>query len=445
MIGVEVSPVRGRSIAVLFAASVIVACGNGETASEPTASLTPAPDTSSVPSTAAPTTAVPSTSVAVEPVRDLLDPWPAAAIDWEAVGPGWALFTYAVPDALDDPEAEFDVTLMLLGPTGQTYEVGQLPGPYTLSQDVQDVSADGRTALVASSGDEATSYSLLDLPTMSMTAISTPPAAWRVRFSRDDQSLLVEERFTTPEPSGAWLVDRITLSRAALDGTDSQRLVDLPLTSEQQQTGSYFSAVELRSGEFATTEVGTAWLRAPDGQPVRQLQPPGDQCSLVKQWSDGMILARCPDTSAEVGCWTNGLFLVPTTGEPALEFAMPAGESGCFAGYSDAVALDDRVALQRLQGEGDCGVQIELTDGASSSIWTPDDDQSCNATLLGIRNRTWLVHVGPLHGTFGSQYQGPGVLYEISSDGDSRGLTPTTLPSSWNSPGVLRNVQIIGS
>jgi hypothetical protein len=66
-------------------------------------------------------------------------------------------------------------------------------------------------------------------------------------------------------------------------------------------------------------------------------------------------------------------------------------------------------------------------------------------TLLGTRNGAWLVHVGPLHGTFGSQYQGPGVLYEVSSDGDSRAVTPTTLPSSWNSPGVLRNAQIIGS
>jgi hypothetical protein len=161
------------------------------------------------------------------------------------------------PNALDDPEAEFDVALVLLGPTGQTYEVGRLPGPYPLSQDVQDVSADGRTAVVASSGDEATSYSLLDLPTMTMASISTSPAAWRVRFGSDDRSLLVEERFTTPEPSGAWLVERIMLSRAALDGTDSQRLVDLPLTSEQQEIGSYFSAVELRSGEFATTEVGS--------------------------------------------------------------------------------------------------------------------------------------------------------------------------------------------
>jgi hypothetical protein len=297
---------------------------------------------------------------------------------------------------------------------------------------------------VASYGDEATSYSLLDLPTMSMTAISTTPAAWEVHFSSDDQSLLIEEQFTTPEPSGAWLVNRITLSRAALDGTDSQRLVDLPFTSEQQQLASFFSYVELDSREFATTEAGTAWLRSQDGQPIRQLQPPSDQCSLVKQWSDGMILARCPDTSAEVGCWTNGLFLIPTTGEPSVEFAMPAGEITCFAGYSDAVVLDDQVALQRIQGEGECTQQIELTDGTSISVWMPDDEP-CNATLLGIRNEAWLAHVGPIHGAFGSQYEGPGVLYEINMLGDSRPLTPTTLPPSWNSPGVFSNVQITGS
>lgn len=70
----------------------------------------------------------PSTSTVPEPVRDLLDPWPAREIDWQSVGPDWVLFTYAVPDALDDPRADFDVTLMLLSPTDQTYEVGMLPG-----------------------------------------------------------------------------------------------------------------------------------------------------------------------------------------------------------------------------------------------------------------------------------------------------------------------------
>jgi hypothetical protein len=446
--GVEVSPVRRRAITVLFAASLIAACGDGNAApvSETAASTTRAPDTSSVPSTAATTTVpAPPTSTMAEPVRDLLDPWPATEIDWQSVGSGWVLFTYAVPDALDDPQAEFDVTLMLLSPNGQTYEVGHLRGPYTLSHDVQDLSADGRTALVASYGDKATSYSLLDLPTMSMSTIPTTPAAQRVQFSGDDQSLLIEEMFRAPESSGAWLVNRITLSRAALDGTDSQRLVDLPFTSEQQRLASFFSYVELDSGAYATTEAGTGWLRSPDGQPIRQLQLPSDQCTLVKQWSDQMILARCPDRSAEVGCWTNGLFLIPTTGGPASEFAIPTGDFSCFAGYSNADALDDRVALQRGQGEGECTEQIELTNADSTVIWTPDDDQPCNETLIGIRNEAWLAHFGPLHGTFGSQYQGPGVLYEINALGGSRPLTPTTLPSSWNSPGVLSNVQIIGS
>jgi hypothetical protein len=445
----EVSSVRGRAITVFFAATLIAACGNGDAApaSETAASTIPLPDTSSVPSTAAtPTVPAPPKSTTAEPVRDLLDPWPATEIDWQSVGSGWVLFTYAVPDTLDDPQAEFDVTLMLLSPNGQTYKLGHSTGPYTLSHDVQDLSADGRTALVASYGDEATSYSLLDLPTMSMTTISTTPAAWRVQFGGDDQSLLIEEQFTAPEPSGAWLVNRITLSRAAVDGTNSELLVDLPLTSEQQQLASFFSYVELESREYATTEAGTGWLRSPDGQPIRQLQLPSDQCTLVKQWSHGMILARCPDTFAEVGCWTSGLFLIPTTGEPASEFSIPTGEFSCFAGYSNAVALGDRVALQRGQGEGECTEQIELIDANSTVIWAPDDDQPCNATLLGIRNEAWLAHVGPLHGTSGSQYQGPGVLYEIINPlGDSGPLTPTTLPSSWNSPGVLSNVQIIGS
>ncbi len=93
---------------------------------------------------------------------------------------------------------------------------------------------------------------------------------------------------------------------------------------------------------------------------------------------------------------------------------------------------------------GECTSDIDFSDGSTTSSWTSDTNDTCNATLLGVRNGAWIAHVQPLHGTFGSSYPGPGVLYEISTLGDSRPLTPTTLPSSWNSPGVLANAQIIG-
>ena len=369
------------------------------------------------------------------------------AIDWDAVGPGWALFTYAVPDVLDDPAAEYDATLMLLSPTDATYEVGPRPGPYPHSYYVVDLSADGRTALLVSYADDLTSFSLLDLPTMSMTAIPAPSTAWNVQFSRDDRSLLIEEHVTTQQPDGGWLVERIALSRTALDGTDSQTLVDLRVPPEQQLSGWFFSYVERDSGEFATIELGVAWLRSPDGLPIRRLQPPNDQCSVVKQWPNGDILVRCPDPSVEPGCWTNGLFLMPVTGATSVEFAMPdtaTDPSACYEGYSDAASLGDRVALQRTS-DGSCGGRIELTDGTSTATWTPDDVQSCDATLLGIRDDAWLALVRPVDGTSGAQYEGPGVLYEINRLGDSRPLTPTTLLSSWNTPGILANVRIVGS
>ena len=369
------------------------------------------------------------------------------AIDWDAVGPGWALFTYAVPDVLDDPAGEYDATLMLLSPTDASYEGGPRPGPYPHSYYVVDLSADGRTALLVSYADDLTSFSLLDLPTMSMTAIPAPSTAWNVQFSRDDRSLLIEEHVTTQQPDGGWLVERIALSRTALDGTDSQTLVDLRVPPEQQLSGWFFSYVERDSGEFATIELGVAWLRSPDGLPIRRLQPPNDQCSVVKQWPNGDILVRCPDPSVEPGCWTNGLFLMPVTGATSVEFAMPdtaTDPSACYEGYSDAASLGDRVALQRTS-DGSCGGRIELTDGTSTATWTPDDVQSCDATLLGIRDDAWLALVRPVDGTSGAQYEGPGVLYEINRLGDSRPLTPTTLLSSWNTPGILANVRIVGS
>ena len=169
-----------------------------------------------------------------------------SAIDWDAIGPGWVQFTHAMPDVLDDPAAGFDVTLMLLSPTGHTYVVGQLPGPYPRSHYVVDLSTDGRTALVVTYEEDETRFSLVDLPTMSMTPIPTSPTAWSIRFSHDDQSLLIEAHFTTQQPSGGWLLERIALSRTALDGTNSELLVDLHRRRRSNScSGQHFSYVEL--------------------------------------------------------------------------------------------------------------------------------------------------------------------------------------------------------
>jgi len=184
-------------------------------------------------------------------------------------------------------------------------------------------------------------------------------------------------------------------------------------------------------------------LRASDGRLLRELHTPSPECTLVKQWSDSALLARCPDPERENGCWTNGLFLIPTTGEASAEFAMPSSTGACFAGYAEAVPLAGDLALQRVQGEGECTQLIEVTDGASTSEWQPGNEPLCNAYLIGVRNAAWLALGRPLDGTFGSQYEGPGVIFEISADGRSRPITPTTLPSSWNAPGIT-DVHIIG-
>ena len=122
---------------------------------------------------------------------------------------------------------------------------------------------------------------------------------------------------------------------------------------------------------------------------------------------------------------------------------MPSSDNACFAGYTNAVPLADHLALERGQGEGECTQSIEITDGTSTSTWQPDNQPLCNSVVIGVRNDAWLALVRPLDGAFGSRYEGPGVLYEITTDGRSRPITPTTLPSSWNSPGVT-DVHIIG-
>lgn len=129
---------HGRRLAALIAVSLLAACASEnaaptpeaepstfssqDTASVPTTERTtvdvPVPTTRTEPSstepssTARPTpSTTPEPTTSTEPTRGLLDPWPASAIDRETVGPGWVLFTYAVPDVLDDPAAEYEVTL----------------------------------------------------------------------------------------------------------------------------------------------------------------------------------------------------------------------------------------------------------------------------------------------------------------------------------------------
>lgn len=345
------------------------------------------------------------------------------------------LFRYVVPDELDEPDANYDVTLMLLSPTDDVYEVGSIPGPYPTSYRTQDVSSDGRVALMWSWDDDQNFFWLLDLQTMTLDPSPAPESAWAARFGRDDSSLLVEQRFTTQQPSGWWRTDRLVLSRIALDGSEPQQVVDLMVSPERQDVASYFTWVELDSGEVATTEDGVVNLRASDGQLLRQLHTPSPECTLVRQWSDGDLLARCPDPEQVSGCWTNGLFLIPTTGEASAQFAMPSSMDACFAGYAEAASLAGALALQRVQGEGECTQVIEIAEGTASSTWQPGNESLCDSNLIGVRDTGWLV--------LGSRYEGPGVLYEITADGRSRPVTPTTLPSSWNFTGVA-DVHIIG-
>lgn len=460
---------RGRAVAALLSVMLLVACGSepasapdvaeptvsdgsastspsdsdAGAASSPAPSVAPDVDTAPVlPPTTSSTTesSIAPATVPPEPPRDLLNPGPSTAIDWNTVGPGWVLFSYAVPDVLDDPSPEYHVTLMLLGPADEVYEVGQLPGPYPTGHRIRDLARDGRTALM-STWDDGENFWLLDLPTMSPTPYPAPETAWDARFSDLESSLLVEERFTTAQPSGGSLLERITLSRASLDGSAWSTLVDLPTTPDLGPGLGEFSFVALPTGELATIEAGTARLRSHDGQLLRELQLPSQRCLLVKSWTDDQVLAWCADPSAEPDCWTSGLFVIATDGGLFDELAMPTstGEaSACYATYSDAVVLRGRIALERGEGEGECTQRVEITDGTLSSTWRPADVDPCDTRLIGIRNDAWLVHVAP--------YEGAGVLYEVDAQGHSRPLTPTTLPESWNFPGITAgSVHIIGS
>ena len=163
------------------------------------------------------------------------------AIDWDAVGSGWVQFTSAMPDVLDDPAAEFDVTLMLLSPTGQAYVVGQLPGPYPRSHHVVDLSTDGRTALMVTY-DEARNTVLAggsphDVddhhPNIANGVVDTDSATTTSHGSSRSTS-----RRHDPPVDGSSTASHCL--GTALDGTSPELLVDLPLTPEQQLSGQHF-------------------------------------------------------------------------------------------------------------------------------------------------------------------------------------------------------------
>ena len=223
---------------------------------------------------------------------------------------------------------------------------------------------------------------------MQLTRFPAPDAARDVRFSRTDDSILVEERFESAPPPNE---TGFRLSRYTLDGTVVDTLVDLELTPKQQHLSIPFSYLELDSGHIATIEADTMWLRDSSGDPIRQLTSPIGECSVIDQWPDGQIMISCPDPKAEPGCWTRGLWLVPVDGSMPELLAMPSSRGACYERYDDAEVLGAAILIKGSAGEGQCEGFIELIDGTSTQIWQPDDEQLCNAQLIGVRDGAWLV------------------------------------------------------
>ncbi len=221
--------------------------------------------------------ASPSTSVGASPLSSpALAPGerPRGSVPWSEVGVGWALVTTATP------ATAVTTTLLLVGPDGTRYPLGSSPDGIV----VQDVSADGRHAMVAV-GSSAQEW---DLQSATARPLVTP-YGWKAL------------QYAGPDPSYGYLAlwtdasSTVRLERWTADG-NVRTEYDTALTSTSggprhpgvlvSRDGSS-ALLSSRDGPLQTLELATDTIAGPG--PF--VQPPS--CEPLARWSR---------TEAVVGC-----------------------------------------------------------------------------------------------------------------------------------------------
>jgi hypothetical protein len=374
------------------------------------------------------------------PADGLVPARPGSEIAWDAVGFGWLLVDHPgwAVERTDPPRLDRR-GLYFVGPDDQVFGVSALP---TDGTQLVDVSLDGRRVLLqrfeeppggGCSSDapvdvDQYGYAIVDLPTTELRTVVPPvrqscfdaPMIRRASFGVDGRSVWVSETWRGDD----WRkVVRQRISRVDVDDGRWTAVLD-----EHAGTtpGDYGfdppgrldpTIVEFGDGRLATTSLSGAWLREASGTPLYPLSLSDDRCSLVETWNEGQLVAHCAaPQQPDLGCWTNGLWLVPVDGSPSSLLAIPLddnGEPACFSGYHGAEQLGDVIAVQATHGEGECTAHVEFLDRDGVRQWAPTVVDSCDEKLLGARNDAWLL-------TAQAYEQPDRFIVEVALDGTER-------------------------
>ncbi len=388
-----------------------------------TTSSSSSTDAATVPTSAAGATTAPTADanevVVLGPPADGLVPArPGAEIAWEAVGFGWLLVDHPGwgVERTDPPRLDRR-GLYFVGPDDQVFGVSALP---TDGTELIEVSSDGRRVLLQSFEEppggvcaseapvdvDQYGYAIVDLPTTERRAVVPPvrqscfdpPMIRRASFGVDGRSVWVSETWYGDDRRQ---VVRHRISRVGVDDGTWTTVLDehagtVPADYGFAPPGRLEpTIIELGDGRLATTSLSGVRLRDASGTPLHPLSVPDERCSLVEAWNEGQLVAHCAAPQPpDLGCWTNGLWLVPVDGSPTSLLAIPLDENGqpaCFSGYHWADQLGDAIALQATHGEGECTANVEFLGGDGIRQWAPTFVDSCDEKLLGARNDAWLL------------------------------------------------------
>lgn len=419
-------------------AAAATTTSSSSTAGTTTPASTPA--TSAASATTTPTDDANGVVVLGPPADGLVPARPGAEIDWKAVDLGWLLVDHPGwgVERTDPPRLDRR-GLYLVTPDDQVFGVSALPTDGSM---VVDVSSDGRRVLLQSfeelpggfcSSDapvdvDQYGYVIVDLTTTERRTVVPPvrqscidaPMIRRASFGVDAWTVWVSDTWRGDD----WQqVVRHRISRVDVDDGTWTTVLDehagtVPADYGFDPPGRLDpTIVELADGRLATTSLSGVWLRDVSGTPLYPLSTPDERCSLVEAWDDGQLVAHCAaPPQADLGCWTNGLWLVPADGSPSSLLAIPLddnGEAACFSGYHWAEQLGDAIAVQASHGEGECTAHVEFLDGDGVRQWAPTVVDSCDEQLLGVRNGAWLL-------TAQAYEQPDRFIVEVALDGTER-------------------------
>jgi len=315
-----------------------------------------------------------------------------SAIPWSQVGPGWMLAIWGpapIPAPGEQPPAgsltqdNETTTLFLVNPIGGRYVVTTFAPP--ANRQVVDWSPDRRRALLEHFG-TSPGVDQLDLTTGVVRAVSVEPSLARASYTRPAGRAVLVGR-EVPATGGSL---RPALVRLGLDGAQQQSYpMDFPTVG--QYGGSDISTPDGTQLVLGTSK-GMAVL-GNGGTIIRELTVGGANCSPVRWWSAGVVLASCLSADSTYP----RLWLVPLSGAAPTTLTAPSAAAGDL-GDIDAWRIPSGTFAQSLGGCGSEYVSRVGADGATTRVEVPGVDPTKTIVVLGSHDDQLVLQASPACG-----------------------------------------------